>query len=336
MKYESFEPSGSFFMLNENTMLGQGDCLELMKHIPDGSVDLILTDPPYGTTACKWDSVIPFELMWVELKRIIKSNGVIVLFASQPFTTKLIHSNMEMFRYSWVWEKEQGVNFLSANKQPMKVHEDIIIFYTDLGGQRGAASEYNPIRDYLKNERKLAGLTAKKAKNILGNTMGGHYFTNGVQFCIPAEENYKKLQSTGFFSLSYSELKRWCDELELSIKTPAYNPQMTIGVPYVSGGGNSGEVTSGVQKIQTKNTGTRYPRSIQKFKRETGLHPTQKPVALLEYLIKTYTQESETVLDFTMGSGSTGVACVNTGRKFIGIEMDDNYFNIAKKRIQES
>ena len=336
MKHESFEPSGSFFMLNENTMLGQGDCLELMKHIPDGSVDLILTDPPYGTTACKWDSVIPFESMWVELKRIIKSNGVIVLFASQPFTTKLIHSNMEMFRYLWVWEKEQGVNFLSANKQPMKVHEDIIIFYTDLGGQRGAASEYNPIRDYLKNERKLAGLTAKKAKNILGNTMGGHYFTNGVQFCIPTEENYKKLQSTGFFSLSYSELKRWCDELELNIKTPTYNPQMTIGVPYVSGGGNSGEVTSGVQKIQTKNTGTRYPRSIQKFKRETGLHPTQKPVALLEYLIKTYTQESETVLDFTMGSGSTGVACVNTGRKFIGIEMDDNYFNIAKKRIQES
>ena len=336
MKYESFEPSGSFFMLNENTMLGQGDCLELMKTIPDGSVDMILTDPPYGTTACKWDSVIPFESMWVELKRIIKSSGVIVLFASQPFTTKLIHSNMEMFRYSWVWEKEQGVNFLSANKQPMKVHEDIIIFYTDLGGQRGAASEYNPIRDYLKNERKLAGLTAKKAKNILGNTMGEHYFTNGVQFCIPSEENYKKLQSTGFFSLSYSELKRWCDELELNIKTPTYNPQMTIGVPYVSGGGNSGEVTSGVQKIQTKNTGTRYPRSIQKFKRETGKKKKKKPVALLEYLIKTYTQESETVLDFTMGSGSTGVACVNTGRKFIGIEMDDNYFNIAKKRIQES
>lgn len=312
----------------------QGDCLEVMKTIPDGSVDMILTDPPYGTTACKWDSVIPFESMWVELKRIIKSNGVIVLFASQPFTTKLIHSNMEMFRYSWVWEKEQGVNFLSANKQPMKVHEDIIIFYTDLGGQRGAASEYNPIRDYLKNERKLAGLTAKKAKNILGNTMGGHYFTNGVQFCIPTEENYKKLQSTGFFSLSYSELKRWCDELELNIKTPTYNPQMTIGVPYVSGGGNSGEVTSGVQKIQTKNTGTRYPRSIQKFKRETGLHPTQKPVALLEYLIKTYSNIGDVVLDFTMGSGSTGVAAKNLNRSFIGIELDHNYFEIAKNRVE--
>lgn len=313
--------------------LMHGECLELMKQIPDQSVDMVLTDPPYGTTACKWDSVIPLEPMWAELKRIIKSNGVIVLFASQPFTTKLIHSNMEMFRYSWVWEKEQGVNFLSAKKQPMKVHEDIVIFYTDLGGQRGAASEYNPIRDYLKNERKLAGLTAKKAKNILGNRMGEHYFTNGVQFCIPSEENYKKLQSTGFFSLPYSELKRWYDELGLNIKTPTYNPQMTIGVPYVSGGGNSGEVTSGVQKIQTKNTGTRYPRSIQRFKREVGLHPTQKPVALLEYLIKTYTQENETVLDFTMGSGSTGVAAKNTNRKFIGIELDDKYFSIAKERI---
>ena len=336
MKYESFEPSGSFFMLNENVTLGHGDSLELMKHIPDGSVDMVLADPPYGTTACKWDSIIPFEPMWAELKRIIKSNGVIVLFASQPFTTKLIHSNMEMFRYSWVWEKEQGVNFLSANKQPMKVHEDIIIFYTDLGGQRGAASEYDPIRNYLKNERKLAGLTAKKAKNILGNRMGGHYFTNGVQFCIPSEENYKKLQSTGFFGLSYSELKRWYDELGLNIKTSTYNPQMTIGVPYVSGGGDSGEVTGGVQKIQTKNTGTRFPRSIQKFKREAGLHPTQKPVALLEYLIKTYTDKKMTVLDNCMGSGSTGVAAKNTNRKFIGIELDQNYFEIAKKRIQDS
>lgn len=316
--------------------LMQGDCLELLKTIPDGSVDMILTDPPYGTTACKWDSVIPLEPMWAELKRIIKSNGVIVLFASQPFTTKLIHSNMEMFRYSWVWEKEQGVNFLSAKKQPMKVHEDIVIFYTDLGGQRGAASEYDPIRNYLKNERKLAGLTAKKAKNILGNGMGGHYFTNGVQFCIPSEENYKKLQSTGFFSLPYSELKRWYDELGISIKTSTYNPQVTMGSPYISGKGDSGEVTGGVQKTQTKNTGTRYPRSIQKFKRETGLHPTQKPVALLEYLIKTYTQEGETVLDFTMGSGSTGVAAKNLNRNFIGIELDEKYFNIAKERINDN
>lgn len=336
MKYESFEPSGSFFMLNENTMLGQGDCLELMKTIPDGSVDMILTDPPYGTTACKWDSVIPLEPMWAELKRIIKPNGAIVLFGSEPFSSMLRCSNLKMFKYDWVWEKEQGVNFLCAKKHPLKVHEDIVVFYTDLGGQRGAAKEYNPIRNYLKNERKLSGLTAKKIKELLGSRMGEHYFTNGIQFCIPSEDSYKKLQSTGCFSLPYSELKRWYDELGLNIKTPTYNPQMTIGAPYVSGGGDSGEVTGSVQKIQTKNTGTRYPRSIQKFKRETGLHPTQKPAALLEYLIKTYTQENETVLDFTMGSGSTGVAAKNTNRKFIGIELDQNYFEIAKKRIQES
>lgn len=336
MKFESLEPNGSFFMLNENTMLGRGDCLELMKQIPDGSVDMVLTDPPYGTTACKWDSVIPFEPMWAELKRIIKPNGVIAMTSSQPFTTALIHSNMEMFRYSWVWEKEQGVNFLCAKKHPLKVHEDIVVFYTDLGAQRGAAKEYNPIRNYLKNERKLSGLTAKKIKELLGDRMGGHYFTNGIQFCIPSEGNYKKLQSTGCFSLPYDELKTWYDELGANIKAPTYNPQMTMGAPYVSGKGCSGEVTGGVQKIQTENTGTRYPRSIQRFKREVGLHPTQKPVSLLKYLIKTYTQENETVLDFTMGSGSTGVAAKSTGRKFIGIEMDQNYFEIAKKRIQES
>lgn len=336
MKYESLEPNGSFFMLNENTMLGQGDCLELMKSIPGGSVDLILTDPPYGTTACKWDSVIPFEPMWDELKRIIKPNGVIAMTASQPFTTALIFSNMEMFRYSWVWEKEQGVNFLSVKKHPMKVHEDVVIFYTDLGKQRGSAKEYQPIREYFKKERQATGLSSKQINELLGNCMAWHYFTNGIQFCIPLEDNYKKLQSTGRFSMPYCEIKAWYELLGSNIKSPTYNPQMTNGEPYKSGKGNSGDVTGAVLKIQTKNSGTRYPRSIQRFKRETGLHPTQKPVALLEYLIKTYTQESETVLDFTMGSGSTGVACVNTGRKFIGIEMDDNYFNIAKKRIQES
>ena len=336
MKYESFEPSGSFFMLNENTILGHGDCLELMKQIPEGSVDMVLTDPPYGTTACKWDSVIPFEPMWAELKRIIKPNGVIAMTSSQPFTTALIHSNMEMFRYSWVWEKEQGVNFLCVKKHPLKVHEDIVVFYTDLGAQRGAAKEYNPIRNYLKNERKLSGLTAKKIKELLGNRMGEHYFTNGIQFCIPSEDSYKKLQSTGCFSLPYDELKTWYDELGANIKAPTYNPQMTMGAPYVSGSGDSGEATGSVQKIQTKNTGTRYPRSIQKFKRETGLHPTQKPAALLEYLIKTYTQENETVLDFTAGSMSTAIACINTNRKGIMIEKDDHYFKVGSDRVDQA
>ena len=128
MKYESFEPSGSFFMLNENTMLGQGDCLELMKHIPDGSVDMVLTDPPYGTTACKWDSIIPFEPMWEQLKRIIKPNGAIVFTASQPFTSALVMSQPKLFRYEWIWEKSIATQFLDAKRKPLKKHESVLVF----------------------------------------------------------------------------------------------------------------------------------------------------------------------------------------------------------------
>ena len=230
-------------MLNE---IIHGDCLEVMPQIPSGSIDMILCDLPYGTTACKWDTIIPFEPLWKQYERIIKDNGAIVLFASQPFTTALINSNIKLFRYSWVWEKEQGVNFLMAKKQPLKVHEDICVF---------------------------------------------------------------------------------------SKKQTVYNPQMTEGKPYISGKGDSGEVTGRVKKVQTKNNGTRYPRSVIRFKGETGLHPTQKPVELCEYLIKTYTNEGDTVLDNCIGSGTTVIACMNTNRNFIGIEKEKKYFDIAKERI---
>ncbi len=225
-----------------------GDCLEVMRQFPDKSIDMILCDLPYGTTACEWDTIIPFEPVWEQYERIIKDNGAIVLTASQPFTTILINSNIKHFRYSWVWEKEQGVNFLMAKKQPLKVHEDICVF---------------------------------------------------------------------------------------SKKQTVYNPQMTEGKPYISGKGDSGEVTGRVKKIQTKNKGTRYPRSVIQFKRETGLHPTQKPVALFEYLIKTYTNEGEVVLDNCIGSGTTAIACINTGRNFIGIEIDEKYVKIARERIEK-
>jgi DNA modification methylase len=227
----------------------QGDCLELMKQIPDASIDMILCDLPYGTTACAWDSVIPFDAMWAEYRRTAKQNAAIVLTASQPFTTALIASNMRDFRYTWIWEKEQGVNFLLAKKQPMKVHEDVCVFYR---------------------------------------------------------------------------------------QHPTYNPQMTAGKPYISGKGNSGEVTGSVAKVQTENAGTRYPRSIQAIKRQTGLHPTQKPIALMEYMIRTYTNHGDTVLDNCMGSGTTGVACMNSGRKFIGMEMNAGYFAAASARIAAS
>ena len=233
--------------------LMQGDCLERMKEIPSGSVDMILTDPPYGTTACKWDSIIPLEPMWEQLKRVIKPNGAIVMTASQPFTTTLISSNMKMFKYCWVWEKEQGVNFQHAKRQPLKIHEDVCIF--SLGPPR--------------------------------------YYPQNLIPCNITKSNKGKGGSLGHLS---SESKR---------------------------------------KIYSQKF-TNYPKTIQKFNRQRGFHPTQKPVALMEYLIKTYTNEGETVLDFTMGSGTTGVACVNLNRKFIGIEMDDKYFETAGSRIAEA
>ena len=240
-----------------------GDCLEVMKSIPDGSIDAIITDPPYGTTACKWDSVINFDLMWEQLNRIIKPNGAIVLFGSQPFTSALIMSNAKMFKYSWVWEKSKGSNFQHSKYQPLKVNEDVLVF-----SKCGAAQGSKP--------------------------------------------------------------------------PMIYNPQMTKGKEYIGFNnpiGKIGTMSKGNTIPSSEKKGSlRYPRSVQYFKtaeKEGKLHPTQKPIALMEYLIKTYTNENETVLDFTMGSGSAMVACVNTNRNGIGIEMDENYFKIATERINK-
>jgi len=229
--------------------LMQGDCLERMKKIPDGSVDMVLTDPPYGTTQCKWDSVIPFEPMWEQISRILKPSGVSVLMAQSPFDKVLGASNIRNLKYEWIWQKEAGTGHLNAKKAPMKDHENILVFYS---------------------------------------------------------------------------------------QQPTYNPQMRLGFkPYSAKQGKTKSKNYGRQiGALTVSDGSRYPLSVIKFLRDKGkVHPTQKPVALMEYLIKTYTNEDETVLDFTMGSGTTGVACKNLNRSFIGIEMDETYFNIAKDRI---
>ena len=247
--------------LSKNINLFNGDCLEVMKTIPDGSVDLVLTDPPYGTTACKWDTVIDLDLMWEQLKRIIKPNGAIVLFGSEPFSSALRMSNIKKYKYDWVWEKDKPANFALANKQPMKYHENVMVF-------------------------------------CYGSTP---YFKI-------MSENHKPMNGQASYGRTFNG------------SVPSLN------IKDVNKGGST----------------LRNPKSIQKFNTvkhnsidKGGFHPTQKPVALLEYLIKTYTQENETVLDFTMGSGSTGVACKNLDRKFIGIELDETYFNIAKNRIGE-
>ena len=236
--------------------LRKGDCLELMKDIPNGSIDMILADLPYGTTACKWDTIIPFEPLWEQYKRIIKNNGAIVLFGSQPFTSALIMSNPKDFKYEWIWQKTKGSNFQTLKHQLWKMHENILVF--------NAKGVYNP-QKYTVSDDKI-----DKRKNI--------------------------------------------------------NDPLT----------NKDGVYGKLKRTRKKDDGTRYPGSVQKFKNpnNNSLHPTQKPVALLEYLIKTYTNEGDLVLDNTMGSGTTGVACVKEKRNFIGIELNEEYFKIAKQRIE--
>lgn len=232
--------------------LMMGDCLERMKEISDGSVDMVLADPPYGTTACKWDTVIDLPAMWAELKRVVKPNGAIVMTASQPFTTTLISSNLKAFKYCWVWDKAKAANFASVKHQPLKVHEDVCVF---------------------------------------------------------------------------------CG-------TGNYKPQMREGVKRQKGGYSVSREAAVMAGAPKKINNTYYPKSILDFSvagnRDSRLHPTQKPAALMEYLIRTYTNEGETVLDFTMGSGTTGVACANTGRNFTGIELDPDYFKIAESRIYDA
>ena len=234
----------------------KGDCLIEMQKIADNSIDAIITDPPYGTTACKWDSVIPFDLMWEQLNRIIKPNGAIVLFGSEPFSSALRMSNINNYRYDWIWDKVAITNPMLAKKQPLRCIENILVFYK---------------------------------------------------------------------------------------KQPVYNPQMQEGKKWHRGGKKEHKTGTLGQSTLFNNgsdkTNLKYPKNLIEFSNANKMnnrHPTQKPLELMEYLVKTYTNESETVLDFTMGSGSTGVACKNLNRAFIGIELDLNYFEIAQKRINET
>ena len=226
------------------------DCLNAMKEIPDKSIDMILCDLPYGTTACKWDTIIPFEPLWELYERIIKDNGAIVLFAKQPFTTLLINSNIKKFKYSLIWKKDNHDNPLMAKRRFLNITEDICIFY-----------------------------------------------------------------------------KKQC----------TYNPQGIIKINKITKQGRGKSLSQkNERKSEYVQEYSNYPKNILEFKRDLpNIHPTQKPVALLEYLIKTYTNEGDLVLDNCMGSGSTGVACVNTNRSFIGIELDKEYFEIAKQRIEK-
>ena len=238
--------------------LMHGDCLEMMKLIPDGSVDMVLCDLPYGTTQNKWDAVIPFDQLWAEYRRVAKTSCAFVLTAAQPFTSALVMSNPGLFKYQWVWNKSKVTGVLNAKKQPLRNHEDVLVFYAE-------QPTYNP-----------QGLKAYGKRRDIGSKRGGGTSDNYGAISETEDGNYLQ-----------------------------------------------------------ENTG--YPRTVLEIASEgKNVHPTQKPVALMEYLIRTYTNEGDTVLDNTMGSGTTGVAAVNTGRKFIGIERDDKYFAIAQKRIEDA
>lgn len=238
----------------QSPTLFNGDCLEILPTLGDNTIDLLLVDLPYGTTACKWDFVLPMDKLWEQYYRICKKNAAMIFTASQPFTTTLISSNLKHFKYEWIWEKPQGTNPMLAKHMPLKTHENVCVFYRE---------------------------------------------------------------------------------------KPTYNPQMWKSTPYSgfhSTESKGGEVMGSPDSKHRDNPeGTRYPRSVQKWKQDRkGDHPTQKPIEMMEYFIKTYSNEGDTVLDNTMGSGTTGVACKNTNRKFIGIELDSKYYEIAQKRIEKT
>lgn len=321
--------------------LKQGDCLELMKEIPDGSIDMILCDLPYGTTACKWDTVIPFGPLWEQYRRIVKDNGAIVLFGSEPFSTELRYSNLKQYKYDWIWDKLRGTGFTYAKSQPMRQTENISVFFNRKNDTLGNNPIFNGLKQYLKDEREKAKLTSNRLKDLLQNNMGSHYFTNGIQWCLPSKKDYLKLQSTGYFKRDFEDIKKEYDELKSKINTSKviYNPQMIkldkpVKYKYASSCATVGGIKN---KKEYYYVNEKYPTNILRFKKQSNpVHPTQKPVELLEYLIKTYTNEGETVLDNCMGSGSTGVACINTNRNFIGYELDEKYFEIAKSRIENA
>ncbi len=251
-------------MENTEFRLLQGDCLERMSEISNGSVDMVMADLPYGTTACKWDSVIPFAPLWAAYRRVCRPNAAIVLTASQPFTSALVMSNLGGFAHEWIWNKRFAGNFVQAKRQPLKDHENVLVF-----GICGKQPNYYPQMLTRASPIKKGGNKPSKAIPIRQ--------TDSATAFGASEKSYDMKHPTS------------CTSLEFSSRDG-----------------------------------------------ERGLHPTQKPVALMEYLIRTYTNEGQTVLDNTMGSGTTGVACVNTGRRFIGIERDEAYFNLASKRIQEA
>ena len=302
----------------------KGDCLEVMQTIPDKSVDLILCDLPYGTTGCPWDIIIPFDKLWMMYNKVLKPNATVLLFGSEPFASMVRLSNLEMYRYDWVWEKNNCGNFQLVNHQPMKVHETISVFYD--------IPKHYAFSDIIVENMKRLNLSYNDVTKLFlsknGKTTGWLWNKiNGSQ--LPTREQWSKLCELFGIQDEYDKL---CVR-----DIPKYNLDLidvNLTRSNVGKAGNLGHLGSENKRETYIQTKSGYPKSILKFNRETGLHPTQKPVALLEFLIKTHSNPGDVVLDNCMGSGSTGIACINTDRNFIGIEMDDKYFDVARQRIE--
>lgn len=314
-----------------------------MKRIQDHSIDMILCDLPYGFTNCKWDTVIPFADLWKQYKRIAKKNCVCVLFGNQPFTSAMVSSNFSEFSHIWYWKKNCPTNALNAKRQPMRNIEEIPVFVLNQPSKNNEGMHEN-LRKYFFDELKKSGWKRKDVDKLLKSSMSSHYFTNGQQFAIPSAENYKKLQdATGCFQRPYEEINKEFSGVKIEPYT--YNPQGVRDFDKPRINREREGIKYNVYHPRTpktyKQTKTGYPVNLLEIKgfnssEKARVHPAQKPVELLEYLVKTYSNEGETVLDNCMGSGSTGVACMNTGRKFIGIELDKGYFDISERRIADA
>lgn len=303
-----------------------GDCLDIMPMIPDKSIDMILCDLPYGTTACAWDIIIPFDKLWEEYKRIIKDKGVIVLFGSEPFSSLLRTSNLDWYKYDWIWEKNNAGNFQLVNYQPLKIHETISVFYNETPNMEFANIMVENMKRLNLKQIDVSKLELSRTGGMTGwvtNKM------NGSQ--LPTEQQWNKICNLFGIENKYNEILS-------TVKKITYNLELDDTELILSNKGKAGTLghLSSENKRETYiQDKTGYPKSILRYNRENGLHPTQKPVALFEYLIKTYTNEEDIVLDNTAGVFTTAIACLNTNRKYIVIEKDETYFNKGMNRIRD-
>lgn len=316
--------------MENNINLLHGDCLELMKTIESGSVDLILTDPPYGTINTDggrkmningWDNILDYDLMWSEINRVLRKNGKCILFSQEPFTSDLIKSAIPNVPFSMraIWLKDNFANALGVNKNLVNFYEDICLFSKT--NPKHDFEGFHPLRDYAKEVILFIGLNLKQINNKLNHRRAEHFFyVDSTQFSLCTENTYNELVNV----FGIDKMQEFKEFYYLKIKDKEYRDNLLS------------KMNSKFPSIFNLPKGAKYKSNVFEYKKDyDSFHPTQKPVALLEDLIKTYSNENNLVLDFTFGSCSTGIACINTNRRFIGIEKDDKYFDIAKNRIEQ-